>query len=58
VSDSVPQTWQTVRVDLWEMFHKSPVRIECLRLIAEGGGAQFDQIVLGQSESDLPSRLP
>ncbi len=54
VSDGLPQAWQTVRVDLWDMFHKDPVRIQCLRFLTEGGGAQFDQIILGQRESDLP----
>ena len=50
---SPAQQWQVVRVDLWELL-KKPLRIQCLQLAAAGGGAAFDQLVLGRSEADLP----
>jgi outer membrane protein assembly factor BamB len=54
VADSPPLAWKVVRVDLWEVFNK-PVRIRGLRLASTGGSAAFDQIVLGQTEKDLPA---
>jgi hypothetical protein len=53
IADAPPQEWQVVRVDLWEVF-KKPVRILGLRLATREGAAAFDQILLGQSEKDLP----
>ncbi len=50
-----PLTWQVVRVDLWAL-QKKPLRIRSLYLGAAGGGAAFDQIVLGRAESDLPQK--
>jgi outer membrane protein assembly factor BamB len=55
IADAPPQEWQVVRVDLWEVF-KTPFRIRGLRLATRGGAAVFDQILLGQSEKDLPSK--
>jgi hypothetical protein len=54
IADAPPQEWQVVRVDLWEVF-KKPVRIRGLRLATKEGPAAFDQILLGQSEKDLPA---
>ena len=53
VADTPPREWQVVRADLWEML-KKPIQLEALGLAAEGGGAEFDQIVLGRTEKDLP----
>ena len=50
-----PLSWQVVRVDLWAAA-KRPWRIRSLFLTAKGGGAAFDQIVLGRTENDLPDR--
>ena len=54
MADTPPQQWQVVRVDLWELL-KRPLHLQCLQLAAEGGGAAFDQIVLGRNEGDLPA---
>lgn len=54
ISDAVPGKWTIVRVDLWEAF-KKPVRVQAMTLMAAGGAAQFDQIVLGRSEEALPA---
>jgi hypothetical protein len=53
VADVPPRQWQVVRADLWEML-KKPIQFEALGLAAEGGGAAFDQIVVGRTENDLP----
>jgi outer membrane protein assembly factor BamB len=53
IGDAVPQEWQVVRIDLWEVL-KQPARVQALRLTTRGGGATFDQIVLGRAEEDLP----
>ena len=58
VSEAVPAEWQTVRVDLWEMYHKQPFNLQCIMLSSEGDGAAFDQIVLGRTEADLPPQKP
>ncbi len=49
-----PSAWRTVRVDLWAAA-KKPWRVRSLALGAKGGGASFDQIVLGRTEQDLPA---
>ena len=54
-ADAPPPAWRVVRVDLWEVA-KKPWRIRSLFLSVKGGGAAFDQIVLGRTESDLPHR--
>ncbi len=46
------ENWQVVRVDLWKL-RQEPFRINCLGFVATGGGAAFDQIVLGRTEADL-----
>jgi outer membrane protein assembly factor BamB len=51
--DAPPAGWQTVRMDLWAAA-KKPWRVRALWLGVKGGGAAFDQIVLGRSEADLP----
>ena len=48
-----PAEWQVVRLDLWALA-KKPWRIRSLNLGVRGGGAAFDQILLGRNESDLP----
>jgi len=53
ITATPPQQWQVVRVDLWDLYQK-PMRIQSMSLIAVGGGAAFDQIVLGRDEGDLP----
>jgi outer membrane protein assembly factor BamB len=50
---TVPTEWTVVRVDLWALYGAKPVRIESLRLGAIGGGAAFDQVLLGRTEDDL-----
>ena len=52
--DAPPPAWRTVRVDLWAAARK-PWRVRSLALGVKGGGAAFDQIVLGRSEQDLPA---
>jgi outer membrane protein assembly factor BamB len=52
--DPPPSAWQLVRVDLWAAA-KKPWRVRSLRLGAKGGGAAFDQIVLGRTQQDLPA---
>lgn len=51
---TVPGEWTVMRVDLWQAL-KKPSRIRALRLMAPGGSAAFDQILLGRTEKDLPS---
>ena len=53
IAAAVPQEWQTVRVDLWDVL-KKPIDLKSLSLASSGGGAAFDQIVLGKTEADLP----
>jgi hypothetical protein len=50
-----PRDWQVVRVDLWAAA-KRPWRIRSLTLGVRGGGAAFDQIVLGRTPADLPKQ--
>jgi outer membrane protein assembly factor BamB len=52
--DAPSSAWQIVRVDLWAAA-KKPWRVRSLRLGVKGGGAAFDQIVLGRTEQDLPA---
>jgi hypothetical protein len=52
-ADRPPSEWQVVRVDLWSLYGR-PVRIRSLALGTQGGGAAFDQILLGRREKDLP----
>ena len=53
--DAPPSAWKIVRVDLWAAARK-PWRVRALGLGAKGGGAAFDQIVLGRTEQDLPTQ--
>jgi hypothetical protein len=53
ITDTPPQKWEVVRVDLWDM-HKKPIRLQSISIGTEGGGAAYDQIVLGRTEADLP----
>ena len=54
VAGRPPAEWSTVRVDLWAAFEGKPPPIQSLYLRSVGGGALFDQIVLGRTEADLP----
>jgi hypothetical protein len=56
VAGEPPAEWATVRVDLWAAFKGKPPRIQALNLKSVGGGAMFDQIVLGRTEADLPPK--
>ncbi|MEU6192886.1 PQQ-binding-like beta-propeller repeat protein [Streptomyces sp. NPDC047061] len=49
--------WRTVRVDLWAASTGRLKKITQLGVRTDGGGALFDQIVLGRTEADLPERL-
>jgi hypothetical protein len=51
-ADHPPAEWQVVRVDLWALA-KQPLRIQAVGLAAAGGGALFDQVLLGRSPDDL-----
>jgi hypothetical protein len=51
-ADRPPAEWQVVRLDLWALA-KQPFRIQSIALGASGGGALFDQILLGRTEADL-----
>jgi outer membrane protein assembly factor BamB len=57
VADRPPADWQVVRVDLWELYRK-PVRVQALSLLAVGGGAAFDQILLARTAEDLQHAKP
>ncbi|MGA2032768.1 MAG: PQQ-binding-like beta-propeller repeat protein [Thermoguttaceae bacterium] len=52
--DAPPSAWRIVRVDLWAAAKKA-WRVRALGLGVKGGGAAFDQIVLGRTEQDLPA---
>jgi hypothetical protein len=52
IAATPPAGWQVVRADLWALYGH-PVRIQEMSLAATGGGAAFDQIVLGRTEADL-----
>jgi hypothetical protein len=52
-----PAEWAKVRVDLWSLYHAKAIPIRALELAAVGGGALFDQILLGRTEADL-DRVP
>ncbi len=56
VAGRPPPEWQRVRVDLWAL-SKQPLRVQALGLAAAGGGAFFDQLLLGRTEADL-DRVP
>ena len=49
-----PAEWRVVRVDLWKLLGRD-VRVQAMSLGCSGGGAEFDQIVLGRTEKDLPA---
>ncbi|MER5299394.1 hypothetical protein ABT039_07985 [Streptomyces lasiicapitis] len=54
-----PSTWTTVRLDLWELTRaQADFRVRGLSLRTVGGGALYDQIVLGRTEADLPDQSP
>jgi outer membrane protein assembly factor BamB len=57
VSDKIPMEWEVVRVDLWDLY-KKPLRIQALGLGTTGGGAAFDQILLGRTPEDLDRVKP
>jgi hypothetical protein len=52
-----PAEWQVVRVDLWELSRKA-VRVQALGLGAKGGGAAFDQVLLGRTPEDFDRVKP
>jgi hypothetical protein len=56
-ADTPPADWQVVRVDLWDLARK-PLRIQALGLAAAGGGAAFDQLMLGRTLEDLERVKP
>jgi len=58
VAAAPPADWQVVRVDLWALYHTKSVSLQSLGLTAIGGGAAFDQLLLGRSEDDLERRKP
>jgi hypothetical protein len=52
IAGAPPAEWKVVTVDLYEAF-KKPVHIQTMRLGSRGGGAAFDQILLGRTRKDL-----
>jgi hypothetical protein len=58
VADHPPKQWQVVRVDLWALAKNQPLRIQALGLGAAGGGAVFDQILLGRTPADIDKITP
>jgi outer membrane protein assembly factor BamB len=58
IDSKLPTEWTTVRVDLWALTKGKPPRIQALNLMTTGGGAQFDQIVLGRTTADLDKVKP
>ena len=53
VADAPPREWAVVSVDLWDVF-KKPLRIQAMGLIAAGGAAAFDQILLKRAPEVVP----
>jgi WD40 repeat protein len=53
-----PTEWTTVRVDLWALTKGKPPRVQALSLMATGGGALYDQIVLSRTMEDLDKLKP
>ncbi|WP_020473606.1 outer membrane protein assembly factor BamB family protein [Zavarzinella formosa] len=47
-----PADWEIVTVDLWAQA-KKPFRIQSIALGSSGGGALFDQVLLGRTAADL-----
>src|SRR5262249_54957027 len=58
VEGKPPGEWTTVRVDLWALTKGKPPRVQALSLMAVGGGAVFDQVVLGRTPEDLDRIRP
>jgi outer membrane protein assembly factor BamB len=55
LGDAPPQKWETVRVDLWDLY-KKPVRIRSMSVGCTGGPVAYDQILLSRDEKDLPAK--
>ncbi|MCX4759451.1 hypothetical protein OG562_00270 [Streptomyces sp. NBC_01275] len=55
---TLPGQWSLVRLDLWTLTHGNPPPLRGLGLRTVGGGALFDQLVLGRTETDLPPPRP
>ncbi|GHI05735.1 hypothetical protein AQI88_10140 [Streptomyces cellostaticus] len=55
--EEFPVDWRCVRLDLWTL-GGGLTKITQLAVRTDGGGALFDQIVLGRTEADLPQPLP
>ena len=53
IADAPPPTWETVRVDLWDLYRK-PVRIRSMSLSSAGAAAAFDRVLLAREKKDLP----
>lgn len=53
VNGKPPAEWKTVRVDLWALTKGKPPRVQALNLMAVGGGALFDRILLGRTPAEL-----
>ncbi|MEU1378078.1 PQQ-binding-like beta-propeller repeat protein [Streptomyces triculaminicus] len=49
-----PAEWTTVRVDLWALTGGRLPQVTSMSLLSNGGGALFDQLVLGRTPEDLP----
>ncbi|GAA0454772.1 hypothetical protein ABZ951_25510 [Streptomyces sp. NPDC046215] len=49
-----PVEWTTVRVDLWALTGGRLPRVTSMSLLSNGGGALFDQLLLGRTPEDLP----
>lgn len=67
MADKPAMEWTVVRLDLWQVLQegvkgnpwsKGPFRITSISLYTVGGGASFDQILLGRSEKDLKAVQP
>jgi len=55
ISEEVPQEWTTVRADLWMLAGNRDFIFNSIAFASKGGGAIFDQIVLGRTLEDLPA---
>ncbi|MFC5148368.1 PQQ-binding-like beta-propeller repeat protein [Streptomyces aureoversilis] len=51
---ALPTAWTTVRLDLWALAGGRLPRVTSLSLRSNGGGALFDQLLLGRTPADLP----
>ncbi|MCY2990343.1 MAG: PQQ-binding-like beta-propeller repeat protein [Planctomycetota bacterium] len=64
MADKPAAEWTVVRLDVWQTLQdqrkgwNGSMSIRCINVFAVGGGAAFDQILLGRTEDDLKAVPP